>query len=134
MKITRDNHAVLNLPRRVIIAFGASLGFISSIAPHFITQGFSITESDQLGFSLVHFISNAFLSGNFYLHLLSFFVVGLMLGVLRPQDWFINGLSVIAPIPIFALMDSIFNRGTHNLFFLEIIMYAFIAVPSVIGA
>lgn len=62
-----------------------------------------------------------------------FFLTGVAAGIYtRLNPWW-TGISLIAVLPILAIIESIIYHGSHNLIPLELAMYMIFALPAIVG-
>ena len=112
-----------------ICILSALIGFFVWIGPHIIGHGISLN-----GHGLFYFFRTAVRSGNFYMIIVGYFITGFILTLFKPLDWLFIGLSVMSLMPITAILDEIVNLSAHNLLPIELLMYALLDIPAIIGA
>ena len=105
----------------VLVVAGLLIIYISSLFQHVVIP------VDQRDFS--HFLNYNFtkvVAG-------IFFLAGILIGYfLRLNPWY-AGLSLFLFFPITSLIESIINKGSHNLIPFEFIMYFFYALPAILA-
>ena len=128
MKIINRNVATTNLAFMTAVAV---IGMIVFDITPFITANSFVTIQGMTFWKLI----DQTLKYAFYPAGASLFIAGCILGFLRPSKWLIIGMVQVVFLPLTAIIDAAMKPTSHNLLFLEFVMYfVFFGVPSLAGA
>lgn len=108
-------------------AMAAVLGVGSIVVPVVI---FGINEYDHPLFPAVINGIEKYSSLSLVFQLLS----GFLLGIGNPERSWRWGVAMMVPFPALAFFDMAFSLSAHNLWPLEFVVYALLAIPCILGA
>jgi len=111
-----------------ILFISSILGIISLILPtYFLTE---LKQYESPLFPIIATAVNGISIWAIILLVISGFSISLFSNI---EGWKI-GLSTMALFPIMSILEMIVDTSSHNLFPLEFIFYAVLAIPSILGA
>jgi hypothetical protein len=114
--------------KRILFALiAACLGFLSVVGPNIVSSGVS-----ERG--IFYSLPAANGSGNFFASMALLFAVGFVLSIIAPSEWLFIAIAEIALLPFVAIVDMLIDPTSHNLFPVELLMYAAIDLPALLGA
>jgi hypothetical protein len=128
-KIT--GHHGLRLKTGSVVIIGAVLGFGGVVVPAYLKHGGSIVFYDAPLFPIIATArKNLVVLPTTALLLVS----GSLVGYLRPRLWWLLGATNIVIFPIAAVAELILYPRSHNLWPIELLLYALLSIPSIVGA
>ena len=111
-----------------ILFISSILGIISLILPtYFLTE---LKQYESPLFPIIATSVNGISIWSVFLLAISGFIISLFSKI---EGWKI-GLSTMALFPIMSILEMIVDTSSHNLFPLEFIFYAVLAIPSIVVA
>jgi hypothetical protein len=113
------------------VFLGAVFGFLFIVLPPYLFKDEIIREYDS---PLFPFISTALSNISIVPTAMSLFLLGCLLGYVKPRIWWFLGISIVFLFPIASIIDIIFYPKSHNLFPFEMMVYGMIDLPAFVGA
>ena len=120
----------MQLPNKRTILFlilAMTLGYASWVLPRIFVPGSTPVKISPL----ISVLTDVERSRNYSILCLA--VTGLLLGLLDPRRGPQWGAATMLPAVVFATLEAAFNLAPHNLYGIEVIMYAVFALPAVVG-
>ena len=111
-----------------ILFISSILGIISLILPTYF-----LTELKQYESPLFPIIATA-VNGISIWAIILLVISGFSISLFSEIEGWKIGLSTMALFPIMSILEMIVDTSSHNLFPLEFIFYAVLAIPSIVGA
>lgn len=111
-----------------ILFISSILGIISLILPTYF-----LTELKQYESPLFPIIATA-VNGISIWAIILLVISGFSISLFSKIEGWKIGLSTMALFPIMSILEMIVDTSSHNLFPLEFIFYALLAIPSIVGA
>tara|TARA_B110000003_G_scaffold133726_1_gene135739 strand:+ start:464 stop:850 length:387 start_codon:yes stop_codon:yes gene_type:complete len=111
-----------------ILFISSILGIISLILPTYF-----LTELKQYESPLFPIIATA-VNGISIWAIILLVISGFSISLFSKIEGWKIGLSTMALFPIMSILEMIVDTSSHNLFPLEFIFYAVLAIPSIVGA
>jgi intracellular septation protein A len=62
------------------------------------------------------------------------FVLGMGLGFLNPNRWFILAVGTVVVFPVAAILEMMVAPQSHSVWPIEFVVYGVLGLPSIIGA
>ena len=111
-----------------ILFISSILGIISLILPTYF-----LTELKQYESPLFPIIATA-VNGISIWAIILLVISGFSISLFSKIEGWKIGLSTMALFPIMSILEMIVDTSSNNLFPLEFIFYALLAIPSIVGA
>ncbi len=104
-----------------------TLGYASWVLPRIFIPGGTAVQIPPL----ISVLTDVERARNYSILCLA--VTGLLLGLLDPRRGPQWGAATVLPIFSFATLEGVLNLARHNLYGIEVIMYAVFTLPAVLG-
>ncbi len=117
----------------VLVVFAAIAGICCLLVPYIVSNGFS--GPYEYSSPLFPLLRSAWEKMQPLPTLSLLFVVGGILGFLRPKNWFLLGLSTALLFPVAAILEILKESSSHNIWPIEFVSYfVVIGGPAVLGS
>lgn len=110
-----------------LLILAMALGYASWVLPPILIAGSTPIKMSPL----ISVLTDVERSRNYSILCLA--VTGLLLGLLDPRRGPKWGAATMFPAFVFATVEGALNLAPHNLYGIEVIMYAVFALPAIIG-
>ena len=84
--------------------------------------------------TLIPFVSKGMWNTNPFYTIAWLMITGLVLGYYQPERWFLGGIATISLFPVFTLLEMTLSPTSHNLWPIEFMFDAVLALLAIVGA
>ncbi len=130
------NSRSISAPLILWCALAAIAGVCCLVLPPYLMPGGF--HQRVYGWPLIPWFALAWANLHAIASMICFFVLGLMLGLVRPRQWWLLAIAAVALSPVLLTINIVHDWGhdatSHNLFPFEYAIYGFICAPAFGGA